>query len=49
MDKKAFYELVDIETPDDFKFYDNIENLIESDEEWDICLLYTSPSPRDRG
>ena len=39
MDKKAFYELVDIETPDDFKFYDNIENLIESDEEWDIDIL----------
>ena len=39
MDKKAFYELVDIETPDDFKFYDNIENLIESDEEWDIEIL----------
>ncbi len=39
MDKKTFYELVDIETPDDFKFYDNIENLIESDEEWDIDIL----------
>lgn len=39
MDKNAFYELIDIETPDDFKFYDNIENLIESDEEWDIDIL----------
>lgn len=39
MDKNAFYELIDIETSDDFKFYDNIENLIESDEEWDIDIL----------
>ena len=39
MDKNAFYELIDIETPEDFKFYDNIENLIESDEEWDVDVL----------
>lgn len=39
MDKNRFYELIDIETPEDFKFYDNIENLIESDEEWDIDIL----------
>ena len=39
MDKNTFYELIDIETPEDFKFYDNIENLIEADEEWDIDLL----------
>ena len=39
MDKNTFYELVDIETPEDFKFNDNIENLIESDEEWDIDNL----------
>lgn len=39
MDRNTFYDLVDIETPEDFKFYDNIENLIESDEEWDIDNL----------
>lgn len=39
MDKNTFYELVDIETPEDFKFNDNIENLIESDEEWDVDNL----------
>lgn len=39
MDRNTFYDMVDIETPEDFKFYDNIENLIESDEEWDIDNL----------
>lgn len=39
MNKEDFYELIDIETPEDFKFYDNIENLVEADEPWDAAIL----------
>ncbi|XVG95015.1 hypothetical protein ACGCUQ_03720 [Eubacteriales bacterium KG127] len=41
MNKELFYQIIDIEEPSDFKYYDNIENLIESDEEWDADILYT--------
>ncbi len=39
MNREEFYELIDIESPEDFKFYDNIENLVEADEPWEADVL----------
>ncbi|MCI5698376.1 MAG: hypothetical protein MR269_05040 [Clostridiales bacterium] len=47
MNREKFYELADIETPEDFKFYDNVENLVEADEQWDADLLWSVISEVD--
>lgn len=39
MDKTLFYQILDIDKPSDFKYYENFASLIESDEYFDEELL----------
>lgn len=39
MDREELYELLDIEGPQDFKYFDNMAALLESDEEIEYHLL----------
>lgn len=39
MDKTVFYQILDIDKPSEFKYYENFANLIESDEYFDEELL----------
>ena len=40
MDKDRLYELLDIEEPEDFQYFENIAALLEADEEIDYDALY---------
>ncbi len=39
MEKETFYEMLDIETGDDFQYFENIAELFESDEDIDQDLI----------
>lgn len=40
MEKHDFYSLIDISTPEDFKFYENVESIMESDDYIEPGLLF---------
>ena len=48
MDKDRLYELLDIEEPEDFQYFENIAALLETDEEIDYDVLYALLSAVDR-
>ena len=40
MDKEALYDLLDMESGEDFQYFENMAELLESDEDIDEDVLY---------
>lgn len=49
MDKDKLYELLDIESGEDFQYFENLANLVESEEDIDDELVYLLLSEVDLG